>query len=231
MKLEEKLIVLRKQHGMTQNNVAENLNVSRQAISRWESGLAAPTIENLKCLSSLYSVSIDILLNEQDVLPSQIQHTMAKDPEILIVILQHKKILLLYCVLFLMEAIPGTVIMIPGYPHHDIIEKYSYMNIEPAIHYNCAPFISFTLTICCIMLFLSRIFIKQRKIKLLNKINKCVLLGVMLSMVIGTAINFFYSGLFAKFISIIMLATGTYLCYCEFMEMEKKKKGVGQSII
>lgn len=225
MKLEEKLIALRKLHGMTQNNVAEKLSVSRQAISRWESGLASPTTENLKCLSSLYGVSIDILLNEKDVLPSQTQQERSKGHEILIVILQYKKILLLYFVLFLMEAIPGTVIMIPGHPYHNIIEKYSYMNIEPAIRYNCAPFISFILTICCIMLFLSRIFIKKKKIRLLNKIYRCLLLGVLLSMVIGTAMNFFYSGLLAKLISIMMLTNGTYLCYCEFIEIGEKKGG------
>lgn len=223
MKLEEKLIVLRKQHGMTQNNVAEKLNVSRQAISRWESGLAVPTIENLKCLSSLYGVSVDILLNEQDVLVHQMQPTMTKNQEILKIILNHKKILILYCVLLLLEAIPGTVVMIPGYPYHDIIEKYSYMNIEPAIRYNCAPFISFALTICCSVFFLNRIFIKQKEIKILNKINKSVLISVVISMVIGTVMNFSYSGLFAKFASIIMLATSCHLCYSEFMEMGKKE--------
>lgn len=44
--------------------LAEKLNVSRQAISRWEVGSAVPTTDNLKVLSELYGVSIDYLLND-----------------------------------------------------------------------------------------------------------------------------------------------------------------------
>ena len=59
-----KLVSLRKQKGITQMEVAEKLNVSRQAISRWEVGSAVPTTDNLKVLSELYGVSIDYLLND-----------------------------------------------------------------------------------------------------------------------------------------------------------------------
>lgn len=44
--------------------VAEKLNISRQAISRWESGTALPSTDNLKCLGALYGVPIDYLLKE-----------------------------------------------------------------------------------------------------------------------------------------------------------------------
>lgn len=44
--------------------LAEKLNVSRQAISRWEVGAAVPTTDNLKVLSELYGVSVDYLLND-----------------------------------------------------------------------------------------------------------------------------------------------------------------------
>lgn len=62
--LPAKLVSLRKQKGITQMELAEKLNVSRQAISRWEVGAAVPTTDNLKVLSELYSVSIDYLLND-----------------------------------------------------------------------------------------------------------------------------------------------------------------------
>ena len=62
--LPAKLVSLRKQKGITQMGVAEKLNVSRQAISRWEVGSAVPTTDNLKVLSELYGVSIDYLLND-----------------------------------------------------------------------------------------------------------------------------------------------------------------------
>lgn len=45
-------------------DLAEKLNVSRQAISRWEVGAAVPSTDNLKVLSDLYGVSVDYLLND-----------------------------------------------------------------------------------------------------------------------------------------------------------------------
>ena len=64
MKLSEKLVHLRKEKDLSQYDVASALNVSRQAISRWESGSSDPSTDNLKCLSALYDVSVDYLLNE-----------------------------------------------------------------------------------------------------------------------------------------------------------------------
>lgn len=46
MELKEKLVALRKEKGLTQSAVAEKLDVSRQAISRWESGIALPSTDN-----------------------------------------------------------------------------------------------------------------------------------------------------------------------------------------
>ena len=63
MELKEKLVTLRKEKGLTQLAVAEKLDVSRQAISRWESGIALPSTDNLKSLSALYGVPVDYLLN------------------------------------------------------------------------------------------------------------------------------------------------------------------------
>lgn len=61
MELKEKLVALRKEKGLTQSAVAEKLDVSRQAISRWESGVALPSTDNLKSLSALYGVPVDYL--------------------------------------------------------------------------------------------------------------------------------------------------------------------------
>ena len=63
MTFEEKLVALRKEKGLSQLQLAEQLNVSRQAVSRWESGAAMPTVDNLVYLSRLYGVSLDALLN------------------------------------------------------------------------------------------------------------------------------------------------------------------------
>lgn len=65
MDLSERLEDLRKQHDLTQDQLAEKLTVTRQAISRWERGLAYPTVDNLKALAQLYQVSLDALLLDE----------------------------------------------------------------------------------------------------------------------------------------------------------------------
>jgi len=64
MKLSDKIINLRKTNGWSQEDLAERLNVSRQAISRWENGTALPDANNILQLSKLFSVTADYLLNE-----------------------------------------------------------------------------------------------------------------------------------------------------------------------
>lgn len=64
MKLAEKLAYLRKEKGLSQLKLAEMMEVSRQAISRWETGVAVPSFENLKYLRDLYGVSLDYLLDD-----------------------------------------------------------------------------------------------------------------------------------------------------------------------
>ena len=66
MEFHEKLQELRKSRGLTQEELAEALFVSRTAISKWESGRGYPSIDSLKAISSYFSVSIaDLLSGEQ----------------------------------------------------------------------------------------------------------------------------------------------------------------------
>lgn len=62
MELKEKLVDLRKKKGLSQAELAEAINVSRQAISRWEVGSAIPSADNLMWLSKFYEVSMDELM-------------------------------------------------------------------------------------------------------------------------------------------------------------------------
>lgn len=64
MKLEEKLLRLRKQHGLSQQEMADELAVSRQTISKWESGVTAPSTENLLRIGKLFDTSIDFLVED-----------------------------------------------------------------------------------------------------------------------------------------------------------------------
>ena len=61
MEFNEKLQQLRTGKGLTQEQLAEHLYVSRSAISKWESGKGYPNIESLKCISKFFSVTIDEL--------------------------------------------------------------------------------------------------------------------------------------------------------------------------
>ena len=63
MEFNEKLQELRKSRGLTQEELAEALFVSRTAISKWESGRGYPSIDSLKEISRYFSVSIDVLLS------------------------------------------------------------------------------------------------------------------------------------------------------------------------
>lgn len=68
MEFHKKLQELRKSRGMTQEELAESLYVSRTAISKWESGRGYPSIDSLKEISNFFSVSIDDLLSSETVL-------------------------------------------------------------------------------------------------------------------------------------------------------------------
>ncbi len=68
MEFHEKLQELRKQKGLTQEDLAESLFVSRTAISKWESGRGYPNIDSLKAIAKFFSVTIDELLSSEEVL-------------------------------------------------------------------------------------------------------------------------------------------------------------------
>lgn len=68
MEFNEKLQGLRKEKGLTQEELAELLYVSRTAVSKWESGRGYPNIESLKDISKFFSVSIDDLLSGEKLL-------------------------------------------------------------------------------------------------------------------------------------------------------------------
>lgn len=68
MEFHEKLQQLRKQKGMTQEELAQRLYVSRTAISKWESGRGYPNIESLREIAKFFSITVDELLSSQEVL-------------------------------------------------------------------------------------------------------------------------------------------------------------------
>ena len=83
MLLGEKLKKLRKARGLSQEQLADRLNVSRQAISKWELGESTPDTDNLVALSDYYGVSLDYLLRDQEV-PEVSEKVMMREVQPLI---------------------------------------------------------------------------------------------------------------------------------------------------
>ncbi len=66
MILKDKLQLLRKQNGYSQEQLADKLGIARQTISKWENGLAVPELSGLILLSELYGVTIDRIVKDND---------------------------------------------------------------------------------------------------------------------------------------------------------------------
>ena len=66
MELAERLKAQREKLGLSQGDVAEKLHITRQTVSRWETGKGTPDLENLVLLSEVYQVTVDELLKEQN---------------------------------------------------------------------------------------------------------------------------------------------------------------------
>ena len=71
MKLPEKICYCRKKAGLSQEVLAEQLGVSRQAVSKWETGEATPEVSKLPLLAQIFHVSLDWLLSEAEPEPDR----------------------------------------------------------------------------------------------------------------------------------------------------------------
>ena len=79
MELHEKIQELRKQKGLTQEELARILHVSRTAVSKWESGRGYPNIDSLKAIAVCFSVTVDTLLSSEELLTLAQEDTKQKE--------------------------------------------------------------------------------------------------------------------------------------------------------
>lgn len=113
MRLDEKLVFLRKREGLSQEKVGESVGVSRQSVYKWESGTVVPGTEYLIRLSKLYGLTLDDLVNESVDLrgrpeekpkpPEEPYITEPKKPRLSP--LQKRVAVLVLCILAAIEAI------------------------------------------------------------------------------------------------------------------------------
>ena len=81
IEIANRLVQLRKAHGLSQEELAAKLGLSRQAVSKWERAESSPDTDNLIMLSRLYGVSLDALLATDDPLPEPEPEAKAEEPE------------------------------------------------------------------------------------------------------------------------------------------------------
>lgn len=74
MKIGKQLQDQRKQHNMSQEDLAAKLNISRQAISKWENGTSLPSFTNVIAISNLFDISLDELIKEDPALIKKFEH-------------------------------------------------------------------------------------------------------------------------------------------------------------
>lgn len=126
MEFNEKLQELRKQKGLTQEELAESLYVSRAAISKWESGRGYPNIDSLKEISRFFSITIDDLLSGSEIL------SIAEEDQ------KQKNSLLLDLVFGLLDLSVSMFLFLPlfGQREHDTVYEVSLLALS-----NIAPYL------------------------------------------------------------------------------------------
>ncbi len=79
IEIADRLIKLRKQKGLSQEELADKLGLSRQAVSKWERAEASPDTDNLICLAKLYGISLDELLKTDDDVETIVEEQVKKE--------------------------------------------------------------------------------------------------------------------------------------------------------
>ena len=104
MTLPDKIIKHRKSNRWSQEDFAEKLNVSRQAISRWENGTALPDAQNLLQISKLFGVSADYLLNDDYESDNDIPAVKTATEETEALLLRKKRLHLIAAICFTVSS-------------------------------------------------------------------------------------------------------------------------------
>lgn len=81
IKIADRLVELRKKYGYSQEDLANKLGLSRQAVSKWERAEASPDTDNLICLAKLYNVSLDELLSTDRSIEDIAEETKEREEE------------------------------------------------------------------------------------------------------------------------------------------------------
>lgn len=125
MEFNEKLQELRKQKELTQEQLAEQLYVSRTAISKWESGKGYPSIDSLKEIARFFAVSVDDLLSSEEILTAAQEDSKQK--------IHHFNDLLFG----LLDCAVASFLFVPlfGEKTGDVIKSVTVLSLEDTLTY------------------------------------------------------------------------------------------------
>lgn len=100
MDFSEKLLTLRKANGLTQEQLAEKLDVSRQSVSKWESGQAVPELEKIVALSAVFNVTTDYLLKSSQIDDLSVKTEMLEKQQQMIFSKERKQQQIFGCIMY-----------------------------------------------------------------------------------------------------------------------------------
>lgn len=113
MRFDEKLISLRKQKGFSQEDLGNKMGVSRQTISKWESGQTNPEMTKLKDLSKIFEISVDELINNEVELKKEKEKTIIKE-EVKINLKPTNILIIVSCALIVLGFISSIIFYFLG---------------------------------------------------------------------------------------------------------------------
>lgn len=153
MELHEKLQELRKSRGLTQEELAEVLYVSRTAVSKWESGRGYPSIDSLKAIASYFSVTIDELLSGEQLLSIAEQENRANIRSVC------------YLLFGIVDVCTFLLIVLPLYPNMADAHIYSVNLLQYTEAMMWKKFVYWILFLVLIALGLVKILLVKRQVK------------------------------------------------------------------
>ena len=162
MEFNEKLQELRKQKGLTQEELGEKLYVSRTAISKWESGRGYPNIESLKCIAKFFDITVDELLSSRELL------NVAEEEN------KQKRGVLIDMAFGLIDISFILLLWLPVFAHKigGVIYEVTLLNLTQIKYYLRVAFLC--LVILHVVLGLVTIILKEVKYKFWHKYNRII---------------------------------------------------------
>lgn len=100
MDFSEKLLTLRKANELTQEQLAEKLDVSRQSVSKWESGQASPELEKIIAMSVIFDVTTDYLLKSSEIDDLSVKTEMLEKQQQMMIVREQRQKQIFGCILY-----------------------------------------------------------------------------------------------------------------------------------